>query len=125
LISYLKKKKSNIQGVERILVHRHLSCNSCRVKKIVPKSFSNYFLTPSGSVTQEKLNIKNLPIKWYLIAMTPDNNEVNFLTNITNLLIPQRMNSFKKEEKLNFVKWCYSGLSFRDMQATFPAFYPE
>jgi hypothetical protein len=57
--------------------------------------------------------------------MTPDNNKVHFLTNITNLLIPQRMNSFKKEEKLNFVKWCYSGLSFRDMQATFPAFYPK
>jgi hypothetical protein len=72
-----------IQGVEWILVHRHFTCNSenslilapliisqqnlkhksCRVKKIVPKSFSNYFLTPSGSFRQEKLNIKNLPIK--------------------------------------------------------------
>jgi hypothetical protein len=35
------------------------------------------------------------------------------------------MNSFNKEEKVNFVKWYYSGLSFRDMQATFPVFYPE
>jgi hypothetical protein len=51
--------------------------------------------------------------------MTTDNNKVNFLRN------PQRMNSSNKEEKLNFVKWYYSGLSFRDMQATFPAFYPE
>jgi hypothetical protein len=41
------------------------------------------------------------------------------------LLISQRMNSFNKEEKVNFVKWYYSGLSFRDMQATFPVFYPE
>jgi hypothetical protein len=73
----------NIQGIEWILVHRHFTCNSdnplifapliifqqnlkhksCRVKKIVPKFFSNYFLTPAGSVRQEKLNIKNLPIK--------------------------------------------------------------
>jgi hypothetical protein len=57
--------------------------------------------------------------------MTPDNNEVHFLTNVTSLLIPHRMNSFNKEEKVNFVKWYYSGLSFRDMQATFPVFYPE
>jgi hypothetical protein len=69
--------------VEWILVHRHLTCNSenplilapliifqknlthksCRAKKIVPKSFSNYFLTPSGSARQVKLNIKNLPLK--------------------------------------------------------------
>jgi hypothetical protein len=52
--------------------------------------------------------------------MTPDRNKVHFLTNVTGLLIPQRINSFNKE-----VKWYYSGLSFRDMQATFPAFYPE
>jgi hypothetical protein len=57
--------------------------------------------------------------------MTPDNNKVHFLTNVTSLLIPQRMNSFNKEEKVNFVKCYYSGLSFRDMQATFPAFYPK
>jgi hypothetical protein len=36
--------------------------------------------------------------------MTPDNNKVNFLTNLTSLLIPQRMNSFNKEEKVNLVK---------------------
>jgi hypothetical protein len=36
--------------------------------------------------------------------MTPDNNKVNFLTNVTNLLIPQRMNSFNKEEKVYLVK---------------------
>jgi hypothetical protein len=73
----------DIQGVEWILVHRHFTCNSenplilaplivfqqnlkhksCRVKKNVLISFSNYFLTPSGSVRPEKLNIKNLPIK--------------------------------------------------------------
>jgi hypothetical protein len=47
--------------------------------------------------------------------MTPDNNKVHFLTNVTSLLIPQRMNSFNKEEKVNLVKWYYSGLSFRDM----------
>jgi hypothetical protein len=57
--------------------------------------------------------------------MTPDNNKVHFLTNVTSLLIPQRMNSFNKEKKVNFVKWYYFGLSFRDMQATFPIFYPE
>jgi hypothetical protein len=57
--------------------------------------------------------------------MTPDNNKVHFWTNVTSLLIPQRMNSFNKKEKVNFVKWYYSGLSFRDMQATFHAFYPE
>jgi hypothetical protein len=57
--------------------------------------------------------------------MTPDNNNVHFLTNVTSLLIPQRMNSLNKEEKVIFVKWCYSGLSFRDMQATFSIFYPE
>jgi hypothetical protein len=45
--------------------------------------------------------------------MTPDNNEVHFLINVTSLLIPQRMNSFNKEEKVNFVKWYYFGLSFR------------
>jgi hypothetical protein len=64
-----------IPGVEWILVHRHFTCKStnprilapliilqqtrkyksCKVKKIVPKSFFNYFLTLSGSVTQEKL----------------------------------------------------------------------
>jgi hypothetical protein len=43
--------------------------------------------------------------------MTPDKNKVHFLTNVTSLLIPQRMNSFNKEEKINFVKWYYSGLS--------------
>jgi hypothetical protein len=48
--------------------------------------------------------------------MTPD---------VTSLLISPRMNSPNKEEKVNFVKWYYSGLSFRDMQATFPVFYPE
>jgi hypothetical protein len=37
------------------------------------------------------------------------------LTNVTSLLIPQRMNSFNKEEKVNFVKWYYSGLPFRDI----------
>jgi hypothetical protein len=57
--------------------------------------------------------------------MTSDNNKVHFLINVTSLLIPQRMNSFNKEEKVNFVKWYYSGLSFSDMQATFPVFYPE
>jgi hypothetical protein len=57
--------------------------------------------------------------------VTPDNNNVNFLTNVTGFLIPQRMNSFNKEEKVNFVKWYYSRLSFRDMPATFPVFYPE
>jgi hypothetical protein len=57
--------------------------------------------------------------------MTPDNNKVHFLTNVTSLLIPQRMNSFSKEEKVNFLKWYYSRLSFGDMQATFPASYPE
>jgi hypothetical protein len=74
---------SNIQGVEWILVHRHFTYNSenplilapliifqqnlkhksLRVKKNVPKSFSNYLLTPSGSFSQEKLNIKNLSMK--------------------------------------------------------------
>jgi hypothetical protein len=57
--------------------------------------------------------------------MTPDNNKVHFVTNVTSLLIPQRMNSFNKEEKVNFVKWYYFGLSFRNMQATFPVFYPD
>jgi hypothetical protein len=57
--------------------------------------------------------------------MTPDNNIVHFLTNVTSLLIRQRMNSFNKEEKVNFVKWYYSGLSFKNMQATFSVFYPE
>jgi hypothetical protein len=57
--------------------------------------------------------------------MTPDQNKVHFLINVRSLLIPQRMISFNKEEKVNFVKWYYSRLSFRDMQATFPAFYPE
>jgi hypothetical protein len=57
--------------------------------------------------------------------MTPDNNKVHFWTNVTSLVIPQRMNSFNKEEKVNFVKWYYFRLSFRDMQATFPVFYPE
>jgi hypothetical protein len=72
-----------IQGVEWILVHigtlrvivkssdigspnyfpKNLKYKSCRVKKNVPKSFSNYFITPSSSVGQEKLNIKDLPIK--------------------------------------------------------------
>jgi hypothetical protein len=57
--------------------------------------------------------------------MPPDNNKVNFSINVTSLLIPQRMNSFNKEAKINFAKWYYSGLYFRDMQATFPVFYPE
>jgi hypothetical protein len=57
--------------------------------------------------------------------MTLDNNKINFLTNVMSLLIPQRMNSFSKEEKVNFVKWYYSGLSFRDIQPTFSVFYPE
>jgi hypothetical protein len=34
-----------------------------------------------------------------VIPMTLDNNKVNFLTNVTSLLIPQRMNSFNKEKK--------------------------
>jgi hypothetical protein len=68
---------------------------------------------------------KKLLIDKIVIAMTPDNNKVHFLTNVTRLLIPQRMNSFNKEEKVNFVKWYYSRLSFGDMQATFPASYPE
>jgi hypothetical protein len=46
-----------------IIFQQKLKHKSCRVKKNVPKSFSTYFLTPSGSVKQEKLNIKNLPIK--------------------------------------------------------------
>jgi hypothetical protein len=54
--------------------------------------------------------------------MTLDNNKIHFLTNVTSLLIPQRINFFNKEEKVYFD---YSGLSFRDMQATFPASYPE
>jgi hypothetical protein len=37
-----------------------LQHTGCRMdfgkKKIVPKFFSNYFLTPSGSVREEKLN---------------------------------------------------------------------
>jgi hypothetical protein len=37
--------------------------------------------------------------------MTPDNNKVHFLTNVTSLLIQQRMNSLNKEKKVNFVKW--------------------
>jgi hypothetical protein len=45
--------------------------------------------------------------------MIPDCNEAHFLTKVTGLSIPQRMNSFNKEEKVNFVKWYYSGLSFR------------
>jgi hypothetical protein len=57
--------------------------------------------------------------------MTSDNNKVHFLTNVTSLPIPQRMNSLNTEEKVNFVKWYYSGLSFRDMQAVFPVFHPE
>jgi hypothetical protein len=57
--------------------------------------------------------------------MTPDINKVHFLTNVTSLLITQRMNSFNKEEKVNFVKWYYSALSFREKQATFPVFYAE
>jgi hypothetical protein len=57
--------------------------------------------------------------------MTPDRNKVHFLRNITSLLNPQRMNSFNNKEKVNFVKWYYSRSSFRDMQATFPAFYLE
>jgi hypothetical protein len=51
--------------------------------------------------------------------MTPDNNEVHFLTNVTILLIPQRMNSFNKEAKVNFVKWYYSGLSFACLKQHF------
>jgi hypothetical protein len=31
--------------------------------------------------------------------------KVNFWTNVTSLLISQRMNFFNKEEKVNFVKW--------------------
>jgi hypothetical protein len=41
--------------------------------------------------------------------MTTDNNKVHFLTNVRSLLIPQRMKSFNKEEKVNFVKWYYFG----------------
>jgi hypothetical protein len=44
------------------------SYKSCRVKK----KYLNSFLTPSGSVREEKLNIKNLSI------MTPDNNNSSF-----------------------------------------------
>jgi hypothetical protein len=103
-----------IQGVEWILAHMHFTCNSenplilapliifqqnlkhksCRVKKKVPKSFSNYFLTPSGSVRQEKSTDK------IVIAMTPDNNKVHFLTNVTSLLIPQRRTLLTKNKKL-------------------------
>jgi hypothetical protein len=36
---------------------------------------------------------------------------------LTSFLILQRMNSFNKEEKVNFVKWYYSALSFRDMHS--------
>jgi hypothetical protein len=36
--------------------------------------------------------------------MIPDCNEAHFLTKVTGLSIPQRMNSFNKEEKVNFVK---------------------
>jgi hypothetical protein len=57
--------------------------------------------------------------------MSPDINKVHFLTNVTSLLITQRMNSFNKEERVNFVKWYYSALSFREKQATFPVFYAE
>jgi hypothetical protein len=57
--------------------------------------------------------------------MTSDNNKVHFLTNVTSLLIPQRMNSVNKKEKVNFVKWYDSGMSFRDMQVTLPVFYPN
>jgi hypothetical protein len=32
--------------------------------------------------------------------MTPDNNKVHFLTNVASLLIPQRMNSVNKKEKV-------------------------
>jgi hypothetical protein len=39
--------------------------------------------------------------------MTPDNNKVHFKTNVTSLLIPQRMNYFNKEEKVNFVTVFY------------------
>jgi hypothetical protein len=39
--------------------------------------------------------------------MAPDNNKVHFLTNVTSLLITQKMNFFNKEEKVNFVKWNY------------------
>jgi hypothetical protein len=49
--------------VPLIIFQQNLKYKSCTVKKIGPKSFYNYFLTPSGSVRQEKLNIKNLPIK--------------------------------------------------------------
>jgi hypothetical protein len=56
---------------------------------------------------------------------TNSSNKLLYLTNVTSLLIPQRMNSFNKEEKVNCVKCYYSGLSFRNMQATFPVFYPE
>jgi hypothetical protein len=44
--------------------------------------------------------------------MAPDNNNVHFLTNVTSLLITQKMNFFNKEEKVNFVAAC-------------PAFHPE
>jgi hypothetical protein len=44
--------------------------------------------------------------------MTPDSNKFHFLTQVTSLLIPQRMNSFNKEKKVYFVKWQYSGLPF-------------
>jgi hypothetical protein len=36
-----------------------------------------------------------------VIALTPDSNKVHFLTNVTSLLIPQRMDSFNKEKKVN------------------------
>jgi hypothetical protein len=34
--------------------------------------------------------------------MTPDNNKVHFLTNVTSFLIPQRMNSFKRRKSSTF-----------------------
>jgi hypothetical protein len=47
-----------------IIFQQNLKYKSCRVKKNVPKFLSNYyFLTPSGSVRQAKLNIKILSIK--------------------------------------------------------------
>jgi hypothetical protein len=84
-----QKRKKAIPGVEWILVHRHFTYKSKNPRILAPL---------------------------IVIPMTPDNNKVHFLTSVTNLLIPQRMNSFNKEEQVNFVKWYYSGLlSFRHL----------
>lgn len=56
--------------------------------------------------------------------MNPVSNKCHVLTIKISLLI-LKMNCYSQEEKVNFIKWYYSGLSFRDIQATFAGFYPE